>query len=59
MVIADTVRSAEADRISHQRLDQAALGRAVAKAVIAVGGGRAGDAAAKRSGWRSPPRPAR
>ena len=34
IVIADTVRSAEADRISHQRLDQAALGRAVAKAAV-------------------------
>ncbi len=45
IVIADTVRSAEADRISHQRLDQAALGRAVAKAVVAVGGSRADDAA--------------
>ena len=47
IVIADTVRSAEADRISHQRLDQAALGRAVAKAVVTVGGSRAGDAAAE------------
>ena len=47
IVIANTVRSAEADRISHQRLDQAALGRAVAKAVVAVGGSRAGDAAAE------------
>ncbi len=46
IVIADTVGSADADRISHQRLDQAALGRAVAKAAVAVGGSRAGDAAA-------------
>ena len=46
IVIADTVRSAEADRISHQRLDQAALGRAVAKAAVTVGGSRATDAAA-------------
>jgi acetolactate synthase I/II/III large subunit len=46
IVIADTVRSADADRISHQRLDQAALGRSVAKAAVAVGGNRAGDAAA-------------
>jgi len=46
IVIADTVRSAEADRISHQRLDQAALGRSVAKAAVAFGGSRAGDAAA-------------
>jgi acetolactate synthase I/II/III large subunit len=37
VVIADTVRSADASRISHQRLDQAALGRAVAKTVVTVG----------------------
>ncbi len=46
VVIADTVRSAEADRISHQRLDQAALGRSVAKAVVTISGSRGGDAAA-------------
>jgi acetolactate synthase I/II/III large subunit len=46
IIITDTVRSAEADRISHQRLDLAALGRAVAKAVLVVGGSRAEDAAA-------------
>src|ERR1700680_404122 len=46
IVIADTVRSAEANRISHQRLDQAALGRSVAKAAVTVGGRLAGDAAA-------------
>ena len=46
VVIADTVRSAEADQISHQRLDQAALGRSVAKAVVTIGGSRAGDTAA-------------
>ena len=46
VVIADTVRAAEADQISHQRLDQAALGRSVAKAVVTIGGSRAGDAAA-------------
>lgn len=46
IVIADTVRSAEADRISHQRLDQAALSRSVAKAAVTVGGNRADDAAA-------------
>jgi acetolactate synthase-1/2/3 large subunit len=46
IVIADTVRSAEADRISHQRLDQAALGRSVAKAVVTISGSRGGDAAA-------------
>jgi acetolactate synthase I/II/III large subunit len=38
VVIADTVRAAETDRISHQRLDQEALGRSVAKAVVAIGG---------------------
>ncbi len=36
IVIADTIRSAEADRISHQRLDLTALGQAVAKAVVTV-----------------------
>ena len=46
VVIADTVRSAEADRISHQRLDLAALGRSVAKAVVTIGGTQARDAAA-------------
>jgi acetolactate synthase-1/2/3 large subunit len=46
IVIADTVRSAEADRISHQRLDQAALGGSVAKAVVTISGSRGGDAAA-------------
>lgn len=33
---ADTVPAAEAGRISHQRLDQQALGRPVAKAVAAA-----------------------
>ena len=47
VVIADTVRAAEAGRVSHQRLDQAALGRSVAKAVLTVGGDRAGQAAAQ------------
>ena len=46
VVIADTVRSAEADRISHQRLDLAALGRSVAKAAVTIGGSQARDAAA-------------
>jgi acetolactate synthase I/II/III large subunit len=46
VVIADTVRSADAGRISHQRLDQAALGRAVAKTVVTVGRDRTGEAAA-------------
>jgi acetolactate synthase I/II/III large subunit len=46
VVIADTVRSADAGRISHQRLDQAALGRVVAKAVVTIGRDRTGEAAA-------------
>ena len=46
VVIADTVRRADADRISHQRLDQAALGAAVAKAVVTIGRDQAGEAAA-------------
>jgi acetolactate synthase-1/2/3 large subunit len=40
VVIADTVPSA-APRITHQRIDQDALGRSVAKAAITVGGPRA------------------
>ncbi len=36
VVIADTV-PADASRVSHQRIDQAALGRSVAKAAITVG----------------------
>jgi acetolactate synthase-1/2/3 large subunit len=47
VVIADTVRSADAGRISHQRLDQAALGRAIANAVITVGRDRTREAAAE------------
>ena len=42
VIIADTVRAAEAGRVSHQRLDQGALGRPVAKAVLTVGGDQAG-----------------
>jgi acetolactate synthase I/II/III large subunit len=42
VVIADTVPGR---RISHQRIDQAALGRSVAKAAITVGGLRPADAA--------------
>ena len=45
VVIADTVRLADAGRISHQRLDQAALGAVVAKAVVTIGRDRAGEAA--------------
>ena len=47
VVIADTVRLADAGRISHQRLDQAALGAVVAKAVVTIGRDRTGEAAAK------------
>jgi acetolactate synthase-1/2/3 large subunit len=47
VVIADTVRAAETGRVSHQRLDQRALGRPVAKAVLAVGGAQAGRVAAQ------------
>jgi acetolactate synthase-1/2/3 large subunit len=46
VVIADTVRAAEAGRVSHQRLDQGALGRSVAKAALTVGGDQAGQVAA-------------
>jgi len=41
VVISDTVRAAEAGRVSHQRLDQGALGRSVAKAAVTIGGDRA------------------
>ena len=46
VVIADTVRLADAGRISHQRLDQAALGRVAAKAVVTIGRDRTREAAA-------------
>src|SRR5580704_15389514 len=46
VVIADTVRLADSGRISHQRLDQAALGEVVAKAVVTIGRDRTGEAAA-------------
>jgi acetolactate synthase I/II/III large subunit len=45
VVIADTVPAGDRDRISHQRLDQAALGRSVAKAVFTVGAAAAEQAA--------------
>lgn len=38
VVIADAVPAADAGRVSHQRLDQAALGRPVAKAAVTAGG---------------------
>ncbi len=45
VVIADTVPAADAGRISHQLIDQAALGRSVAKAARTVGGPHAAQAA--------------
>jgi acetolactate synthase-1/2/3 large subunit len=45
VVIADTVPARDRDRISHQLLDQVALGRSVAKAVVTVGAAQAGQAA--------------
>ena len=47
VVIADTVADADAGRVSHQRIDQAALGRSVAKAAITVGRRHPGEAAAR------------
>src|ERR1700722_10072033 len=47
VVIADTVRRADASRVSHQRLDQAALGAGVAKAVVTIGRDRTSEAATK------------
>ena len=59
VAIADTVRADEAGRVSHQRLDQAALGASVAKAVLTIGGDRAGQAAARavRRALAAPPGP--
>ncbi len=58
VVIADTV-PAGASRISHQRIDQTALGRSVAKAAIAVGRRRPGEVAARivRMALAAPPGP--
>ncbi len=58
VVIADTV-PAGASRVSHQRIDQAALGRSVAKAAIAVGRKRPGEVAARivRMALAAPPGP--
>jgi acetolactate synthase I/II/III large subunit len=39
VVVADTVPARDRGRISHQRLDQDALGRSVAKAAVTAGGG--------------------
>ncbi len=58
VVIADTVPAADASRVSHQRIDQAALGRSVAKAAITVGR-PAGEVAARivRMALAAPPGP--
>jgi acetolactate synthase-1/2/3 large subunit len=45
VVIADTVPAQDRDRISHQLLDQVALGRSVAKAVVTVGAAQASQSA--------------
>ena len=55
VVIADTVPSAT-PRVTHQRIDQDALGRSVAKAAITVGGPRAA-AHAVRIALTTPPGP--
>jgi acetolactate synthase-1/2/3 large subunit len=59
VVIADTVRAAEASRVSHQRLDQAALGGPVAKAALTIDGDQAGQTAAQvvRRALAAPPGP--
>jgi acetolactate synthase-1/2/3 large subunit len=59
VAIADTVRAAEAGRVSHQRLDQGALGGPVAKAVLTISGDRAGQTAARavRRALAGPPGP--
>ena len=51
VVIADTVAAADVGRISHQRIDQAALGRSVAKAAVTVAGPRR-PRARSPSRWR-------
>ena len=45
VVIADTVPAHQRDRVSHQRLDQAALGRSVAKAALTAGPAQPGPVA--------------
>ena len=45
IVIADAVPAHQRDRVSHQRLDQAALGRSVAKAALTAGPGQPEQAA--------------
>jgi acetolactate synthase I/II/III large subunit len=58
VVIADTV-PADATRVSHQRIDQAGLGRSVAKAAITVGSRHPGEVAARivRLALAAPPGP--
>ncbi len=58
VVIADTV-PAGASRVSHQRIDQAGLGRSVAKAAITVGRQHPGEGAARivRMALAEPPGP--
>ncbi|MGO8895850.1 MAG: thiamine pyrophosphate-binding protein [Streptosporangiaceae bacterium] len=58
VVIADTVAASDASRVSHQRIDQAALGRSVAKAAITVGR-HPGEVAARivRMALAAPPGP--
>ena len=59
VVIADTVAAADASRVSHQRIDQAGLGRSVAKAAITVGRRQPGEVAARivRMALAAPPGP--
>jgi acetolactate synthase I/II/III large subunit len=59
VVIADTVAAADASRVSHQRIDQAALGRSVAKASITVSRRHPGEVAARiiRMALAVPPGP--
>ena len=59
VVIADTVAAADASRVSHQRIDQTALGRSVAKASITVGRRHPGEVAARivRMSLAAPPGP--
>ncbi len=45
VVVADTVPARDAGRISHQRLDQDALGRCVAKAAVTLNANRAAETA--------------
>jgi acetolactate synthase I/II/III large subunit len=59
VVIADTVAAADASRVSHQRIDQAGLGRSVAKAAITVGRRKPSEVAARivRMALAAPPGP--